>query len=140
MPLSFSFKVASISNSHQSLHVQMNFTNSLKVSQQTWTYEQLTSLVPLCKPRIVNCFILSRLDQFHIFNGIIWTFVIVQIPGLILCLCSVKKCFIKKMMKNFFQKKSFVWKNTYRVFGNEGQTESGSNLINFLPKILPKAF
>ena len=28
----------------------------------------------------------------------------------------------------------------YRVFVNEGQTESGSNLINFWPEILPKAF
>ena len=28
----------------------------------------------------------------------------------------------------------------YRVFGNEGHPESGSNLINFLPEILPKAF
>ena len=28
----------------------------------------------------------------------------------------------------------------YRVFGNEGHTESGSNLIIFWPEILPKAF
>ena len=30
--------------------------------------------------------------------------------------------------------------DTYRVFGNEGYTESGSNLIIFLPKVLQKAF
>ena len=28
----------------------------------------------------------------------------------------------------------------YRVFRKEGHTESGSNLINFWPGILPKAF
>ena len=27
-------------------------------------------------------------------------------------------------------------KNSYRVFGNEGYTESGSNLIDFYPEIL----
>ena len=31
-------------------------------------------------------------------------------------------------------------KTYYRVFVNEGHLESGSNLINFWPEILPKAF
>ena len=29
---------------------------------------------------------------------------------------------------------------TYRVFGNEGYTESGSKLINFLPNLAPNEF
>ena len=46
----------------------------------------------------------------------------------------------KKNRKRFPFVQNELPLSIYRVFGNEGQTESGSNLINFLPKILPKAF
>ena len=42
--------------------------------------------------------------------------------------------------KIFWSLELLVLGAIYRVFVNEGQTESGSNLVIFWPEILPKAF
>ena len=47
---------------------------------------------------------------------------------------------LKVILKLVEGKLNYIHLSIYRVFGNEGQTESGSNLIIFLPEILPKAF
>ena len=44
------------------------------------------------------------------------------------------------LMFLFYVKSKCHNEYTYRVFRNEGQTESGSNLINFWSEILPKVF